>query len=581
MSQKAESAGVAAQTESPPGTPTLGGRYVLSEQVRETLFGTLHRGRRRDNNDPVSILLLRQELMASSDIRAQTLDGARAAMDLAHPNLGKTIDVIAEDNAIVLDYLDGQTAHDLLQSRGGGRGLDGRAAKNITVAIANAVCAIHARMPHGALDLSTIYIGRAGRVRLAFLGLGAGLAAAVAAKQLATPPHMAPEIARRGSPSALGDVSSLASVLYELLVGRGLVKGGPRPSERAGVAAAIDEVVAKSVAPEPGNRPAPETFLKTLTRAFAQPVAAKQRAAANRPSLATAIAEPQTSGPATPRTSAELAAQALTSAMADTAEKWLVTKGKMDYGPYSLAQVVDEIRANQIEPGHFIIDNETGQRYQAQDHPLLSHAVDQAKQLRDDQRRAQAEVAHASQEKRRGVALYAVIGAGVVALVLVAYFAVTALSKDKTSEHETVSAIGDDDTIALEFPKESKTKRRRRGKRRSARARTAGSSASGSETGSNAVNFDDDGGDEYLDSATLYRVIARKGGSLKRCVLSSGVGYVKISYSVANTGRVTRVSVNGKSSGSLYSCINSVMRSMKFPRFNGTFTNSTFDMRAQ
>ena len=105
---------------------------------------------------------------------------------------------------------------------------------------------------------------------------------------------------------------------------------------------------------------------------------AKKRGIAKRPSLAQAIVAPKSEEVETPDFDK----------LTDTEEKYLISKGKLDYGPFSLAAIVEDIRSNQVLPGHIIIDKDTGERVNVEDHPLLAQLVDEAKQRRDDARRA-------------------------------------------------------------------------------------------------------------------------------------------------------------------------------------------------
>lgn len=67
------------------------------------------------------------------------------------------------------------------------------------------------------------------------------------------------------------------------------------------------------------------------------------------------------------------------------------------------------------------MDKDEGGRAKVDEHPLLGPLVDAAKQARDDARRAHAEVKQQASERKRGVALYGVIGLGVAAAVAAAY----------------------------------------------------------------------------------------------------------------------------------------------------------------
>ncbi len=90
---------------------------------------------------------------------------------------------------------------------------------------------------------------------------------------------------------------------------------------------------------------------------------------------------------------------------------------------------------------------------------------------------------------------------------------------------------------------------------------------------------DDSVGSERLDDDVINGVIQGKGSKLGSCLANNGGGYAKITFSIAGaTGKANSVKVNGSSSGALYTCLNRVVRSMKFPTFNGQRTRAEFDM---
>ena len=51
-----------------------------------------------------------------------------------------------------------------------------------------------------------------------------------------------------------------------------------------------------------------------------------------------------------------------------------------------------------------------------------------------------------------------------------------------------------------------------------------------------------------------------------------------VEFIIKGTGRVSAVKVNGQTKGPLPDCIGRVMRTMKFPTFNGPRTKAEFDM---
>jgi hypothetical protein len=274
------------------------------------------------------------------------------------------------------------------------------------------------------------------------------------------------------------------------------------------------------------------------------------------------------------------ASSALSAALADSHERWLVSKGKLDYGPFTFQSIVDQIRNNTILPDHWIIDNTTGTRVQAHDHPLLGELVDQAKQKRDDERRAQAEVVAAKQDKRRGFGMFGFIGVTVVALGIGAFFVVQKLQAAKEEEAGSVAGL-DEGTLEakISFPTvEGGNKGKRSGKRRSGGGGGAGGTKGGWDDTVDLGDASEGGGDERLSDAEINPVIQRHGGKLARCLSSTGSSTADVWFQILGTGRVSFVKVNGETGSALANCIRGVMKGMQFPTFNGARTKANFSM---
>jgi hypothetical protein len=274
--------------------------------------------------------------------------------------------------------------------------------------------------------------------------------------------------------------------------------------------------------------------------------------------------------------------RALAAALSDTGEKWLVSKGRLDYGPFSLADVVAQIEKGEIVAGNIIMDKDTGARSDVGEHPLLGPMVDSARARIDEQRRAQAEVKVQSREKARGAMLYAFIALGVLGAAAAVYFVVGALRhEDSSKEVAGISKLeGADLKVTVSLPKVPPAVHHSSG----GGHHTSGGNNSGpggTNSGENlALDMSDDGDDsEMLGMDKVYAVYSTHGAQLGGCLQSTGASAANIGIIINGpSGKVQWVKVNGQQSGSLYNCISRTMRSMQFPTIHGPRTRAEFDI---
>ena len=248
----------------------------------------------------------------------------------------------------------------------------------------------------------------------------------------------------------------------------------------------------------------------------------------------------------------------------------------MDYGPFSLADVIAQIERGEIVAGNFIQDKDSGARGNIGDHPMLGPIVDAARQALDDQRRAQAEVKEQSRDKTRGTMLYGVIGLGVLAAAAAAYLILRSIEHDDGGQRVAgVSALdGASLKVKVSEPKKPPATHHRR------RRRTGGRPARPTPGENLALDLSDDSDEtETLDMGAVYGVYSRYGGRLGGCLQGGGERSASIGIIIDGpSGRVTWVKVNDQQAGGLYSCLNGVLRSMQFPKIHGPRTRAEFDI---
>lgn len=532
---------------------------------------------------PATLYVIHPRIAQHAAVRDHIIAGTRAAAALPeHRHLVRTLAAGLTGDVlwIATEDIDGTLVRELLaKKRAGGTGLGARATGNLIIGVANAL----AEHPHGALASESVAVNRTGRVRVIDLALGAGTLAAIAAGLLPPTSALAPESATNPTPTAPADVYALGALLYEALVGQPLERGGPRPSDVVeGLNKQIDDVMMRACHRDPDKRfgrvdVLGEVVAEALNKGgalqtSALPVVATAPTLADQQQQISLAAELAGEAPRT-TTGNAVVDRALAAAVADTTEKWLISRGRMDYGPFSLADVIAQIEKGEIVAGNFIQDKDSGARSDVGAHPLLSVMVEAARQRLDDQRRAQAEVKEQKRDKKRGAMLYAMIAAGVIVVGLAVVFILKTVQHDD-GEHK-VATIATLDGASLKVkvsePKKPPPRPQRAGKR------TGGAA----NTGDNyALDMSDENDEtETLDMGAVYGVYGRYGGRLGGCLQGSGEHSANISIIIDGpSGRVTWVKVNDQQAGGLYSCLSGVLRSMQFPKIRGPRTRAEFDI---
>jgi len=595
-----------------PGTRLAGGRYTVGKRERRGLFADLYQAADATSGAPISIHVLDPRLVDRREVVDRLADAVARASSLDHKNIAKIIELAVEGEHTYLatELIEGHSLRELLDRKRdtGTVGFGGKGALNIVTHVSSALASASPHLCHGAVTVESVAVSRNGRIRVTDFGLASLVPVLVGVGGQV--PGCAPEVAAGGTPTEASDVYCLGALLYEVLVGAPAIKGCMRPSQAvAGISTAVDQIVARSMSPSPDRRyPSAAALVDAATRALGDPArisgshapqaanpasqpptsasrppsgvrpAAAANPAESQPSLAEALAG------AGPGASGQVSVSAaLSAAMAERDDKWLVSKGKLDYGPFNLAQIAQQIQADQILPGHVIIDKDSGHRRPVEDHPLLTDLVDAAKHKRDERRRAQAEDQHATQEKRRGATLYVLIGAGVLALGGGVYFLVEKLSAARRDDTGTLSSLEAGSLDAkISFP--SKAERQKRARRSAAARKSTGSGGPGGVAGGwdDSLNLDlsgdEDGGSDRLTDDQVNPVIQRGGGALGRCLTATGTHNANIEFIVKPSGTVSHVRVNGQTGSPVSNCMRAAMTRMQFPSFNGVRSKHYFDM---
>jgi hypothetical protein len=556
------------------------GEYILGQPLWPTRIADAYRA--NGPKGPSTVYVIRANVASNTAVRDQIIAGTRAAAALPeHKHLVHTLaaGLTGDILWIATEEVDGALVREMLikKRQAGTNGLGVRGTGNLITGIAAAL----GDVVHGALSTESVIVSRTGRVRVADLALGAGTLAAMKAGIIPMQGCVAPEVQASGVPTSAGDVYAVGALMYEARTGAPLERGGARPSEVVqGVGADVDQLLARACHRNPESRFSRvdvlgEVATDILVGKTGSTVPIEKVAAEAAPESSLAMKIDATGGPAA---SGNLVVdRALQAASADTTEKWLVSKGRLDYGPFSLADVLKQIEKGEIVAGNIIMDKDTGARGDVGEHPLLGPLVDAARQRLDDQRRAQAEVKVQSAEKKRGAMLYATIGLGVVGVAIAAWFIIKSVRGDDSKKQmATVAKLeGADLKVTVSLPKVPPAKKRTGGG-----GRSAGGGGGGRYNDNMSLDLSDDSDEtETLGMDKVFAVYSHYGSQLGSCVASNGGGSANIGIIIDGpSGKVKGVRVNGQDSGGLHNCIWRVMQKMQFPKINGPRTRAEFDI---
>jgi serine/threonine-protein kinase len=606
-----ESLAVSGSSGQIPAGATVGGRFRVEGLLFQDAASQTYRAADLSHHNAAAVRVIPLRVLGASAAQLET--DVENASALVHKNLVEVLTVGREADFfyIATELLDGQTLREFIDGKKReGRTVSFRGACNLVTHVANGLERAASSMPHGGLNPVTIWVNKAGRVKVADLGLARTLpmlarrGGPVGAPEQA---YVAPELLAGAPPTLASDSYSLGVILFEVLTGRLPSPSAKSASQGTDAPPAVDAVIAKALARDPNARfRSPMELRQALAQlqsgtasdvssaapapspapaVVAPAAAAVPLANGERPAMAFAAAQAQGADAGRPSSRSFNLAEVAGGAIDDAQERWLIQKDRLDFGPFSLAQIRAQIGRGEILGEHMIVDSDTGARKKVKDFPALRDFARHSERQLEQTRRAHAEIKHEKSEKTKSlftfvvvtIALLGIGGAG-------AWYVLTRKAADKTqlaerSEEAEIDAFLKD--VKLSFQRANVAKRGSGGGHRS-----GGGSTAGDGDFSNDANFGDaskhgSGGDETLDDGVIEETMMKHYRGLVPCLMqerkrNAGVSEMSLDFVVRGTGKVSAVKVNGQKGGSFASCV--LGRMPTFPKFNGNKTIASWSM---
>jgi serine/threonine-protein kinase len=250
----------------------LAGRYLLEEQIARGGMGEVWRARDTVLDRPVAVKLLHDSLAGDAKAAKRFRREALTAAQISHPNMANVFDYIEENGqpGIVMELVPGETLAHRLEKK---KKIPIREAVRMTDDVLSALSAAHAAgIVHRDIKPANILLTPAGEVKVTDFGIARSLSDASLTQTgtvMGTAHYSAPEQVRGESASPSSDIYSMGVVLFEMLTGERPYSGDtpiavamarlsedpPHPKEvRPAIPAALDAVVMRALAREPGDR---------------------------------------------------------------------------------------------------------------------------------------------------------------------------------------------------------------------------------------------------------------------------------------------------------------------------------------
>ena len=247
----------------------LAGRYLITGIIGSGATATVYAARQIALDRPVAVKELRSPLSEDPEFLERFRGEARTQAELDHPNCVQVYEYLEEAGGpyLVTELVDGASLRRVAGEAG--RLRPEQALGVLRGALAGLEYAHSRGLLHRDVKPENILVDRAGTSKLIDFGLAAPVASAAWRPGEGTPAYMSPEQARGERLDARSDVYSAGATLFELLCGRPPFEGeaatvlgrqrdepAPDPAAVANVPEPVAAMIGRTLAKDPGERPA-------------------------------------------------------------------------------------------------------------------------------------------------------------------------------------------------------------------------------------------------------------------------------------------------------------------------------------
>ena len=585
-----------------PGV-VVGGRFEVVDRIDEDLHGAVWSAKDQQTKRAILVRVIRPDLVPS-DAAPSFREACRTAAKLSHRNIARVFGVGRTpkgEHFIAGEWIDGTRLSEFIQERDqDGNPMSLRGIYNVVAHLCSALSYAHENGPHGTLRPSVVWVTRGGRVKVHEFGVGQVLLESAGPSAFENADHacLAPEVKRGEPASPRSDVFGVGAILYELLTTR--PPGGdfvPPSHVRDDIPAEIDGILFQCLAPDPKDRfESPDAvrnaLLPFVTKANSIPPSSDPGVTVDidlgsvlpPPDLelpAFSLA-PEPLRPLAPPPPPKRGLQSLiTELSADTKQRWMVARDKMDHGPFNARELIERINVGGFSGDDVTFNTETGDRKPLREWLEFREFILQ-REHQDETAAAQAARVNASRSEKRSSAVKWLIAVSLVGLVAIS---VGGFLLSRSSDVREASATALDDLFKLGkittgeaglLPDPPARKRRRGGGGAPAkRTSSTGGFASYAEAMSRAMEIGDasqSGGEGRLTGGQVASVMNRNLNRFyRKCVVpeikSGGApGSVKVDLAIAGSGSVMGATVYGGSPG-FQTCMGQEIKTVRFPTF--------------